>query len=178
MYKLRRCDNSIIIDKHFKKLSKLTEEFSFLHPCIKMINIDYHFGESLSDIRDKCYRGYQSYNKFLIIVSLMAKDTLTAPISIPYRNNVQVLDLKTFTTFFGFKEDDYLELTDLRTLAISAITSKSYLKILRILSKKAKLEIIKGLNYSQKELEKFLKSKNLLNLLDYSKDKMFISNWL
>lgn len=173
-FSLRRSDNSIIVEENFNTLSLFTKEFSELRPKVKLINIDYHLGESLADIRDKCYRGYQGRNKFLFIVSMTTKDNIITPMSIPYRKNVQILDLKTFATFFGFPVEIFEQMKDLKNLALSAIIYKQYLNSLRNLSKTAEKSIKKSLNFSQKEFELFLKSSGLLDLLKPNNERIII----
>ncbi len=172
-YSLRKCDNAIMVNDNFQELSKLASVFAEIHQNTKMITIDYHFGSSLSDIRAKCFRSYQSSNKFLFIVSLTAKGPLPTPLAIPFRSNVQVIDTETFLDFFGFSSNLIRKILRSIKLAKSAMYKKKNLNKLKKLALKALSTIKISFNFSQIELEGFLRSKNQLFLLNYIKDLAF-----
>ena len=75
---------------------------------------------------------------------MTAKNNIVTPMSIPFRKNVQILNLKTFARFFGFPDETCKQMHDFKKLAISAILYKSNLNSLRNLSKTAEKSILKG----------------------------------
>ncbi|MFX1456277.1 MAG: hypothetical protein ACFFDB_12960 [Promethearchaeota archaeon] len=177
LFSLKKCDNAIIISDNFLKLSDVASAFTEIHQNIKMVTIDYHFGSNLSDIRAKCFRSYQSSSKYLFIISLTLKGPIPTPFSIPFRCNVQVIDVETFLEFFGFKSSSIMKIKRNIKLAKSAMYNAKSLDKLKQQALKALSRIKISLNFSQIELENYLRSKNQLNLLNYSKDQSYKHNF-
>jgi len=139
-----RPDNTIIRDDIFiKNIEKEYKSNKIRIPDnIKLINVDYVFGDNKSNIQNKLFRGYQSKEKFLIIVSTNEKIKFKIPPEIPYRKNVRVVSYVEFGDFIGYEPDVLKEFERVIDLAKLAFNRKRARDELFTISLK-KSEIIK-----------------------------------
>jgi len=162
------CDNAIIIDNNFINLTSFAKKFVKTHCNIELITIDYYLGTSVKNLKKKCLKGYQGKGKYLIIVSLSANHPLQNPPDIPFSNNVKILDPISFANFFGFDGKVLEEFLRTVKLAKVAIYDELIRQVLTNFSETNKKILREEFNYSQKEFQKFMESKNKLHLLEYS----------
>ncbi|MHA1269666.1 MAG: hypothetical protein ACTSPY_07735, partial [Candidatus Helarchaeota archaeon] len=122
-----RPDNTIIRDDIF--INNIEKEYKSnkirIPDNIKLINVDYIFGDNKRLIQKKLFKGYQSNEKFLIIVSTNKNIKYQIPPEVPYRNNVQVVSYIEFRDFIGYNDDVFEEIERAIDLAKSAIDKKS-----------------------------------------------------
>ena len=174
-YELNHCDNSIIVDENFRKLS---DNASQIPKNIKIINVDYYLGASEDRARKKCLKGYQGKEKMLILVPLSAKEPLSPPKNIPYRKNVKILDPESFTKFMGYDGDCYDNFINSVKLAKRSLYINEDIKILEDKANNCK-EIIKNkYDKGQEKFEEYLKTIKRMDLLSYSPDKSTIDIWI
>ncbi|MFX0098557.1 MAG: hypothetical protein ACFFCS_03180, partial [Candidatus Hodarchaeota archaeon] len=180
-FKNRRCDNSIIVDDNFTKLSAESLNLCNNNPNIRLVNIDYYLGNSERSAVNHCQRGYQGDNKMLILVPTNAKGKQNPPKDIPYRKNVRIINPEEFTRFLGLKGNLKKEFISMVKLAKDAAwKEETYLEKLRKIAKESK-EILKNkYNFSQKALVAAIKKDHSLSidLLKYNVDKSNLKYYL
>ncbi len=94
---LIRPDNTILVNKEFRKLSK----YSKLIPSnIKLIHVDYYLTYSSKRSQYKHGRGYQNKDSILFLVPLNIKDSRKTPLK-----NVKILSVYDFCDFFDFSDE-------------------------------------------------------------------------
>lgn len=167
------CDNSIIVEENFRNLTKFSKK---IPEDIKIINIDYYLGTSEKYSRMHCMKGYQDKNKLLLLVPINAQKQLKIPLGIPYKHRVKILDPNSFIDFFGYKEKLYDDFINSIDLAKKSTYSKNHRKTLEELSLINKRIIKTNYNFSQNELEDYLKSN--LDFLKCKSDKSSIEFFL
>ena len=140
-----------------------------------MINIDYYIGDSYVNARNHCLRGYQDKNKLLILLPIHANGKRVPPINIPHSHNVLILEPKEFAEFLGYKDkikSDFLKVVKLTKNSVwKEDGSRETLNQVYIESKN---KLYEKYNFSQKELEEYLRdpsSKITLDILKYKPDK-------
>jgi hypothetical protein len=177
-HKNSRSDNTILIDENFKKLSKIAYNFKSKWNNIDIIHIDYFLGASEAIILDHCLRGYQGVKRLLICVSLNALEPLTTPENIPFKNNVIVLDPKTFVEFFGYDKKLRQEFLEYVQMAQMATIKESLRGKLEDISNESKSII--NLNYrnSQSEFVQTLKKLNKMELIKNIGDGSRITDYV
>jgi hypothetical protein len=163
------CDNSILVDENFKALSEWTQN---LPEYIEIVNIDYYLGNSKKVLAQKCLRGYQGRNKLLVLVPLHATkyDILQTPYYVPYRKNIIVMDPYSFAKNFGYRGKFYQGFIECIRLIKKSVYKEGSRKHLSNMAESAKEYIINHPEYSQKGLENYLNSDDVLrmDLLEYS----------
>ncbi len=133
-----------------------------------MVNIDYFIGSSENTIREKCLKGYQDNLKYLIIFPLQADHQISFSSQVPFRDKILVSNPTSFAKFMNYGEKVYREFLIL----------KNHIRKVNTLNWKEKP--IKGhyliktkFNYSQNELEQYLRKNEKLDLLGYNRASFF-----
>lgn len=178
---LKRCDNSIIIDNNSNKLSDEIRQISESRDDIKIINFDYFLGNSNQKIVDKCLKGYQSRNKMLILIPIHSSQPQDAPDGVPYRENIKIMDPKTFADFIGYKGELREKFFHSLNIAKNAVwNDDENRELLSQLSNESKHNIKKNYNHNQKELEKFVENTHNISksILKYVPDKSTLDKWI
>jgi len=105
------CDNSIVRDVLFKDFIEQQQNLIVFSERIKLINVDFSFSTQSENIIIKCFKDYQSSEKFLIIVLLSVDNLNYDPLKkiiVPYFNNVKILNFKEFAQFMNYNRDPKL----------------------------------------------------------------------
>ncbi len=172
-----KMDNStpdfvIIRDNVFKEQIEKRQNIIKIPPIIEEICVDFFSGDSIEKILEKCLRGYQDYNKLLILVPIRASigrvlDVPNNP-DIFYRENIKIMNPFDFSEFIGFGDEKFKkfkEIVDLTNSALSDFHSRDTLKKMALESKSL---ICSKLPYSNPEFLEYLKKNNKLYLLESS----------
>ncbi|MEE9378832.1 MAG: hypothetical protein V3V33_12445 [Candidatus Lokiarchaeia archaeon] len=157
-------DNSILIDEYFKELSNNADFFAHIRSDIKIINVDYYLGVSISHARDHSTRGYQDEGKALFLVSVKANEPQPIKYQAPHDNNIFILDTENFAQFMGYQGDIYHEFMETVDLAKKAIYDEDAREILKEKAVES-ISVIKNdknhFNNSTKEFVELIKENNL-----------------
>ena len=108
-----RPDNTILVDKNFRKLSKQALQIS---SKIKYIHIDYYLIHSSKRSQYKFGRGYQSKDSILLLVPLNIKNSKKTSLK-----NIKILSGYDFCDFFGFSEERRREFIHFAKLALGCV---------------------------------------------------------
>ena len=101
-FSLRRVDNASINDKTFFNQIYSKQRIVKFSNNIILISFDYTLSSEEEIIYDKCNRGYQGKNKFLIIISLFAKkDNLLNELNVPFKENIIHVNFDQFCRFMS-----------------------------------------------------------------------------
>jgi len=121
-----RPDNTTLLDKEFRKLSKWTIQ---IPSKIKYIHIDYYLIHSSKRQQYKFERGYQRNDSILILVPLNIRKSKPTQ-----HRNVKILSVYDFCDFFGFSDDRRREFIHFARLALGSIrqTADSLEKLARL----------------------------------------------
>ena len=120
--------------------------------------MEYYSGSDQDTIKQKCRKGYQSEERFLIIVLLSTgKSNIKTPLNIRYINNVRILNATEFSWFMGYDKRYLKRYINTINLAREAHYDKVLRNKLRKLAIDSKKEIKSNFNYKQNEIEDCLK---------------------
>ncbi len=125
-----RPDNTIVVNKDFRKLSRYTMQIPLK---FKYIHIDYYLIHSNKRSQYKFERGYQSIDSILLLVPLNIKKSK----NIEFKN-IKILSVYDFCDFIGFSDEIRKEFIHFARLALSSIRdTKDSLEKLSKLEQKA-----------------------------------------
>ncbi len=106
-------DNTILVNKDFRKLSKVTMQ---IPSYIKYIHIDYYLFHSSKRSEYKFGRGYQSNDSILLLVPLNIKES-----KITQHKNIKIFSVYDFCDFFGFSDERRREFIQFARLALGSV---------------------------------------------------------
>ncbi len=125
-----RPDNTILVNKDFRKLSRYSMQIPLK---IKYIHIDYYLIHSSKRSQYKFGRGYQSKDSILILVPLNIKKSKNTQFK-----NIKIFSVYDFCDFIGFSDEIRREFIHFARLALGSIRdTKDILKKLSKLEQKA-----------------------------------------
>ena len=143
----------------FHSLSPQARSFSSLDE-IETITIDYTLSGSLRNLIKKTDKGYQGKHKYLIIVSLTAKEGITfKDKNIPNSENVVIITPLEFFTLLGVRGktlDDYMSVCELLRRALYSDKAREEVSVL---AENYKEKLLIDFDYSTTELIEHLKGK-------------------
>jgi len=108
-----RPDNTILVNKNFRKLSKYAKQ---IPSKIKYIHIDYYLIHSSKRSQYKFERGYQSKDSILLLVPLNIKKSKNTQL-----RNIKILSVYDFCDFIGFSDERRREFIHFTRLALGSI---------------------------------------------------------
>ncbi len=157
-HKRRHPEISIIIDNggYFENISRYTSTFVKKSKTIFLLNLDVCLGGNNTVIIDKCNRGYQGQAKFLIIGPVYASGSRSVPTSVPYRENVRILNPIELAKFLGFEGDLRDLFFEVVELVKGASQSDEDLQRLKELSQFYTIIRKKKFNFSQADFERLV----------------------
>ncbi|TFG25245.1 MAG: hypothetical protein EU529_01585 [Promethearchaeota archaeon] len=151
-----RIDNAIIRKGSFIENIESKQRIITISKKIKIIIVEYYSGSDQDTIMQKCRKGYQSEERFLIIVLLSTnKSNIKTPHNIRYMNNVKILNAIEFSWFMGYDKSYSKRYLDAIKLAREAHYDKVMRNKLRKLAINSKVAIKSNFNHRKKKLENF-----------------------
>lgn len=109
------------------------------------INIDYTISSSKKVFLSKCKKGYQSHNRYLILVSLK-RDNISDILknsNFPFKGNVKIFNIKKFAKYMDYYGNYRENYFDAIKIMKESFTDDFFLKKLAKLAKEAKIKLEK-----------------------------------